>query len=100
MTREEAAMAILQAKREKQLTWQAIAEHIGADEVWVASALLGQATMSPEQAAKAKDLLGLSQEAAALLTIPPFRGGAIQLPPTEPALYRLYGRRIRKAIGS
>ncbi|GGG16939.1 cyanase [Paenibacillus abyssi] len=90
MDRTNSTLKVLEAKAEKQLSWAAIAEHVGAAEVWVTTALLGQATMSPEQAAKAGEILGLDQEVAVSLTIPPFRGGAIQMPPTEPALYRLY----------
>ncbi|WP_373232409.1 cyanase [Cohnella sp.] len=90
MERTNSTLKILKAKEEKQLTWQAIAEHVGAAEVWVATALLGQATMSTEQAVKAGEILSLDAELVTSLTVPPFRGNAIQMPPTEPALYRLY----------
>lgn len=90
MDRTNSTLIILQAKVEKKLSWLEIAERVGAAEVWVTTALLGQATMTPEQAAKVGEILALSPEVTASLTIPPFRGNAIQMPPTEPALYRLY----------
>ncbi|GAB7058095.1 MULTISPECIES: cyanase [unclassified Paenibacillus] len=90
MDRTNITLKILKAKEEKQLSWLAIAEHVGASEVWVTTALLGQATMSAEQAKKAGEILGLDDEIVSSLTVPPFRGNAVQMPPTEPALYRLY----------
>ena len=46
MTRKEATDAILKAKREKGLTWEAIASAVGGHKVWVASVLLGQNSMT------------------------------------------------------
>jgi cyanate lyase len=37
-------------KKEKELTFEAIAQKVGAHKVWTAAALLGQHPMSPEQA--------------------------------------------------
>jgi len=90
MDRGISTLKVLKAKEEKKLTWIAIAEHVGAAEVWVTTALLGQATMTPEQAGKVGVLLELEPEVVASLSVPPNRGKGIQMPPTEPALYRLY----------
>ena len=60
MTRKEATDAILKAKREKLLTWEAIASIVGGHTVWVASVFLGQNSMSPDQAAKVASVLGLT----------------------------------------
>ena len=37
-------------KKEKELTFEAIAQKVGAHKVWTTAALLGQHPMSPEQA--------------------------------------------------
>jgi cyanate lyase len=41
MNREEATEQILEAKKEKGLTFQAIAQKVGRDKVWTTAALLG-----------------------------------------------------------
>ena len=46
MNRQQATEAILAAKKAKGLTFEAVAKAVGRHKVWVASALLGQATMS------------------------------------------------------
>ena len=50
MIREEATELILEAKKEKELTFEAIAQKVGAHKVWTTAALLGQHPMSLEQA--------------------------------------------------
>ena len=57
MNRQQATEAILAAKKAKGLTFDAIAQAVGRHKVWVTSALLGQATMSGEEAAKAVAVL-------------------------------------------
>ena len=58
MTRKEATEVIVKAKKEKGLTWSRIAKEVGGHEVWVTSALLGQNSMTAEEADKAVKLLG------------------------------------------
>jgi len=53
MQRSEATQKILAAKQQKGLTFEAIAKAVGRHKVWVTSALLGQSTMSAEEAQKA-----------------------------------------------
>ena len=50
MIREEAPELSLEAKKEKKLTFEAIAQKVGAYKGWTTAALLGQHPMSPEQA--------------------------------------------------
>ena len=57
MIREEATELILEAKKEKELTFEAIAQKVGAHKVWTTAALLGQHPMSAEQADTVVDLL-------------------------------------------
>ena len=64
MNREEATEQILEAKKEQELTFEAIAQKVGAHKVWATAALLGQHPMSAEQAGTVVDLLGLDSEVA------------------------------------
>jgi cyanate lyase len=48
MIREEATELILEAKKEKELTFEAIAQKVDAHKVWTTAALLGQHPVSPE----------------------------------------------------
>ena len=62
MNREEATALIIEAKRAKQLTFEAIAQVVGRHKVWTTAALLGQASMSAEEAERVVALLGLEPE--------------------------------------
>ena len=104
MTRKEATDAILKAKREKRLTWEAIASAVGGHKVWVTSVLLGQNSMSPDQAAKAASVLGLTDEVALTLTEFPMKGSLDQSVPVDPLIYRfheitqVYGTSLKEII--
>jgi cyanate lyase len=45
VTREEATEQILEAKKQKGLTFEAIAQKLGHHKVWTTSALLGASTL-------------------------------------------------------
>ncbi|AQZ48312.1 cyanate hydratase CynS [Paenibacillus larvae subsp. larvae] len=90
MERELAGKIIVEAKRKLGLKWADIAKVIDRSEAWTASALLGQATLSNEEAEQVASLLELDQEVAECLTEVPYRGTTIQMPPTDPLLYRFY----------
>ena len=57
ITREEATEHILNAKEQQNLTFEQIAAAVGRHTVWVTSALLGQQTMSKEEAEAATKIL-------------------------------------------
>jgi cyanate lyase len=57
--------------------------------VLVVGAILGQMKLTKPQAAAAK-LFRLSKVATALLNEVPMRGEGIQMPPTDPLIYRFY----------
>jgi cyanate lyase len=90
MNRGEATERILAAKRQKNLTFEQIARAVGRHKVWVTSALLGQATMSAEEAQKAVSLLGLGPEVAAALQEMPTKGSVGQTVPVDPLIYRFH----------
>src|ERR1700741_4915899 len=90
MKRGEAPERILQAKTEKKLTNEAIARAVGRHPVWVTSALLGQSTMSSEEAQKAVSILGLGPDVAAALQEMPPKGSVGQTVPVDPLIYRFH----------
>ena len=67
ITRSEATEQILAAKQAKGLTFEGIAATVGRHKVWVTAALMGQATMSAEEAHAAVQVLGLGPEVAEAL---------------------------------
>jgi cyanate lyase len=69
MKREEVTEKILDAKREKSLTWKEICAAIGGNSpIIITAALHGQMKLTPEQAGKAKELFGLTEMEARMLT--------------------------------
>mgnify|MGYP003577140959 CR=1 FL=1 len=90
MIREEATEQILEAKKEKGLTYAAIAEKLGTHKVWTTAALLGQHPMSAEQADTVVDMLDLDSEVALVLQEIPLRGSLDQDVPTDPTIYRIH----------
>ena len=91
MTREELTEKIVSQKINKGLSWKAIAKALGpSSEIIYTAALLGQMTLTAEEAGKAASLLDLSAAEAKLLTVPPYRGSLMELPPTDPLVYRFY----------
>ena len=104
MDRDAVTALVLESKRARGLTFGELAEHLGADPVWLTAALLGQHPLSEEQAARVSELLGLPEAAAAVLTEIPMRGALASVPPSDPTIYRLqevvqvYGPTIKALI--
>jgi cyanate lyase len=104
MTRTEATDRILTAKKQKGLTFEAIAKTVGRHKVWVTAALLGQATMSADEAGKAVAILGLGPDVATALQEIPTKGSVGQTVPVDPLIYRfheitqVYGTTIKAVI--
>ena len=90
MKRQEATDLIIDAKKSKGVTWAQIAEAVGGHQVWVTSALLGQNSMSKEEAARAVEFLGLGSEVAECLTEYPLKGALDSDVPVDPLIYRLH----------
>lgn len=88
--RSEATMRILAAKAAAGMTFAEIAAKVEAHEVWVTSALLGQNTMTAEQAGRAGETLGLDAETVAALQTDASRGSLGAAVPTDPLIYRFY----------
>jgi cyanate lyase len=90
VTRSEATQKILEAKRQKGLTFEAIARAVGRHKVWVTSALLGQSTMSAEEAQKAAAVLGLGPDVTSALQEISSKGSVGKDVPVDPLIYRFH----------
>jgi cyanate lyase len=90
-TREQLTRKIQDEKRRQGLTWKEIAVAIGpGSPILYTAALLGQMTLTQDEAENAAKVLQLSQAEAAMLTEPPYRGSVAAVPPTDPLIYRFY----------
>ena len=90
MTRNEVTELIITQKMIKQLTWPQLAEAINLSKEWTTAALLGQMTLSAEQATKIGTMLDLPADAIAQLQVVPYKGSLPTEVPTDPLIYRFY----------
>jgi len=90
MTRDEVTQLILTKKRSKQIKWAQLGEAVGQSKEWTTAALMGQMTLTPEQAAAVGEMLELPEEATDLLQIVPYKGSLPTAIPTDPLIYRFY----------
>src|SRR5699024_1671312 len=81
---------ILLAKKEKNATFDEIAEAIGRHPVWTASAIMEQETMGEAEAKKLVELLDLDESIADSLQEIPYRGSLDESIPVDPLIYRFY----------
>jgi cyanate lyase len=89
-TRTAATEQILAAKEAAGLTFKAIAQRIGRDQVWTTSALLGQQQMDAGEADAVCELLGLETDVSVALQRHPSKGSLDPTVPTDPLIYRFY----------
>ncbi|KOG36295.1 cyanase [Streptomyces wedmorensis] len=88
--RQALAVAAVDAKDRKDLTWQEIADAAGLSVAFTTAAVLGQHAL-PAPAAKAvAGLLGLDEDAERLLRTIPTRGSLDGAVPTDPTIYRFH----------
>jgi len=94
MTKQTATDYLLAAKKTKGLTFEEISKSVGKDKVWVTAALMGQASMSKEEAEKTVQTLGLTEGAAkqvaAALQEMPMKGSLDTTVPVDPLIYRFH----------
>lgn len=90
MNRNEVTELIVLQKQLKNLTWPQLAQAVGQSKEWTTAALLGQMTLTPEQAGKVGELLDLPEAAVAQLQIVPYKGSLPTAVPTDPLIYRFY----------
>jgi cyanate lyase len=90
MTRDEVTQLILANKLRKKLKWAQLAEATGKSKEWATAALLGQMTLTAEQAGKVGAMLELPDEAVVVLQQVPYKGSLPTAVPTDPLIYRFY----------
>lgn len=92
MNRAELTEKIVTHKIIKGIKWADVAAKVGQSKEWTTAALLGQMSMTKEQATAAANAMGLnlSEEEIAVLMTVPSRGSLDNPVPTDPLIYRLY----------
>lgn len=90
MQRGEATLRIMEAKGERDLTFEELAQKVGRHKVWITAALMGQHPRSAEEAGAATEALGLGQEAARSRREIPMRGAMDSAVPVDPTIYRIH----------
>ncbi|MEL6570825.1 MAG: cyanase [Pseudomonadota bacterium] len=92
MTRAELTEKIVAHKTFHDKKWKDVAAAVGQSKEWVTAALMGQISLTKDQAIAAGNALGLNftdEELALLMTVP-YRGSIPTAVPTDPLIYRLY----------
>jgi cyanate lyase len=91
MTKAETTATILAAKKKAGVTFAALAESVGAHEVWVTSCIYGENSMPDPFASKLCAALGLPEAVKTALNEYPLKGQSLgQAVPTDPLIYRFY----------
>jgi cyanate lyase len=92
MDTAEMSKTLLEAKKQKGMTFEQIAQAVGMAEVYIASVFYGENSTTSEVAAKLAKVLDLSQAVQVALTEFPLKGNALAARsiPTDPLLYRFY----------
>lgn len=87
----ESSPTLFEAKKAKNLSFEAIAKALGREEVAVAALFYGQARASPEDIKKLATLLEIPVDTLETqLSGFPDRGRILDMPPKDPLIYRLY----------
>lgn len=87
----DSSPTLFEAKKKKNLTFEAIAKEIGREEVAVAALFYGQARPNEDDIKNLSRVLDIPEDKLdACLMNWPDRGRSIDMPPKEPLIYRLY----------
>ena len=92
ITRLELTEKIIAHKTMSGVKWAEVASAVGQSKEWTTAALMGQISLTKEQAEAAGNALGVNftdEEMAILMTVP-YRGSLPTAVPTDPLIYRLY----------
>ncbi|WP_426359261.1 cyanase [Pseudocolwellia sp. HL-MZ19] len=90
ITRNEVTELIVTQKLYKKVSWSELAEVLGLSKEWTTAALLGQMTLTAEQAKKIGAKLDLPEAAIIQLQVVPYKGSLPTAVPTDPLIYRFY----------
>ncbi|MFD9910060.1 cyanase [Streptomyces sp. NPDC059063] len=88
--RMQLAVAAVEAKTRRDLSWQRIADAAGLSVAFVTAAVLGQHALPEHSARAVAELLGLDDDAVLLLQTIPTRGSIEGGIPTDPTIYRFH----------
>lgn len=89
MNKIEMKEIIMNAKKEKGLTWAAIAEKAGLSPEYTCSACLGMNHLEKAEADSVAEILGMGSELSTALQAFPHKSWD-KLVPTDPVIYRWY----------
>jgi len=89
MTKTEMTTAVLDAKKAKGMTWEALADAVGLSPEFLCSACLGMNSLNEDKAKACTKALDLTPDVATALTECPMKTWD-QVVPTDPLIYRLY----------
>lgn len=90
MTRTEVTALILESKLKHKLSWAQLAEIVGLSKEWTTAALLGQMSLTENQAKAVGAALELPEDATLQLQVVPYKGSLPTAVPTDPLIYRFY----------
>ncbi|MFI0220842.1 cyanase [Streptomyces lydicus] len=88
--RQQLAIAAVEAKTRRDVSWQQLADAAGLSVAFVTAAVLGQHALPQQSAQAVAELLGLGDDAVMLLQTIPTRGSLDGSMPTDPTIYRFY----------
>ncbi|MFG2395910.1 cyanase [Streptomyces lydicus] len=88
--RQQLAIAAVEAKTRRDVSWQQLADAAGLSVAFVTAAVLGQHALPQQSAQAVAELLGLDDDAVMLLQTIPTRGSLDGSIPTDPTIYRFY----------
>lgn len=103
MDKQQMTKTILDAKKEKDVSWEILAEKTGLNPICIAAACLGSASLNQTEAQSVTSLLGLKDEVADALMVYPLKGDG-QTVPSDPLIYRffeiayVYGPSIKEVV--
>ncbi len=90
LPRQTLSAEIIEAKSQRNLSWEELAGDTGLSTAFVTAALLGQHALPAAAAESVAARLGLAPEAARLLQAIPMRGSIPGGVPSDPTIYRFY----------
>ena len=89
MDKQQMTKTILDAKKDKNVSWKTLAEKTNLNPVCVTAACLGSASLNETEAQAVISVLDLKDEVKQTLMEYPLKGNG-QIVPSDPLIYRLY----------
>ena len=90
MLRAELTEKIMVAKIQSGIKWSELAEAVGQSKEWTTAALMGQISLTKEEATAVGQKLNLNEDDITLLQVVPYRGSLDEDVPRDPLIYRFY----------